>query len=796
MKKEVKAIRLNIYNDIILKAKTLTKLKLEETNIAQEWSWEIKLWTKLYKASMKTSPSELWEKIYFKLKETEKKVAKKQKEKPSAWKIFWYMAAALFTLLIIGWSFLAFILFNSNTVSDLNFFNSFWIDVASIKDFTGKLVNIIFSILFLIETVLLFIFIFKAILTKKEYKKQRITRVILSIFLLIVTVFTGSVWMILNQKISDLKWINYWKPILYDNWRYLSEMFWENGSIINKDDSIIWPISIRFNIKNVMDELKDSKFSVKKITWVFDDEEEEKPINDYENIRTFDEKWIHSVILRVEWTNIKWEEETRDINIADINITYLVNIEETIEKNWWKTFSIDASSLKDLWKINWFYIEKWTKLDLNKPAFTWYKFFSSKIVFDEVLIWIQIEWNEKNNNSIDQVFIIKWVEESNIKWEISYEANIRNDLEYNFKVSGAETEFWKGIIEEFKWIIDDTKIITNKADVTNIDWSSEITYEFKTYWEHNIKVELTDSAWNTKTLEKDIKIDKKLDFKKWLEIYSDSELLTNIEFNEESREYYIEDLKIPTKLKIDASNIRPEDYLYNLDKVEWDTNWDWIIDETWKVLEKDIPVSWNYVIWIKYTFKHLKKDEIITLEEKVNIRAEKKEALLSLDMIYNSDYTPVTVKFDASKSQVVWKDIVKFIYDYWDWIVEERDAKNEWHKYIEPGDYNVKLTVVTSDWSKYDLTKTLILKPQPQDAKIKLSMKNAPIYQEIDFSSEESVWQIVNYFWDFWDWETSIEANPSHAYTKPWKYKVKLVLDFRNKNTLSDEVEINIYQDF
>jgi PKD repeat protein len=71
-------------------------------------------------------------------------------------------------------------------------------------------------------------------------------------------------------------------------------------------------------------------------------------------------------------------------------------------------------------------------------------------------------------------------------------------------------------------------------------------------------------------------------------------------------------------------------------------------------------------------------------------------------------------------------------------------------------------------------------------------MKTAPIYTSIDFSSTKSSWEIIGYFWDFGDWETSTDANPSHMYKKPWNYKVVLTLDYKNKNTLSDEIELKI----
>jgi PKD repeat protein len=71
-------------------------------------------------------------------------------------------------------------------------------------------------------------------------------------------------------------------------------------------------------------------------------------------------------------------------------------------------------------------------------------------------------------------------------------------------------------------------------------------------------------------------------------------------------------------------------------------------------------------------------------------------------------------------------------------------------------------------------------------------MHKTVINQEIDFSSENSQWQISWYFWDFWDWEVSTEANPSHMFEVAWKYTVKLEITFQNNNVLKDQVDIEI----
>ena len=249
-------------------------------------------------------------------------------------------------------------------------------------------------------------------------------------------------------------------------------------------------------------------------------------------------------------------------------------------------------------------------------------------------------------------------------------------------------------------------------------------------------------------------------------------------------------------MKFDARLVRPENLIYSLTDVSWDIGWNWDIDGTGKTFEKDIDLDGNQTIVANYRFVHRRDEtDIVNLKEFIYIEAVKKDAILKLDIEKPTDYVPVTVRFDASKSYIKDDDIVKFIYDYGDGIIEERDAINPGHKYTRPGDYEVKLTVVGASGQRYSMDKSLILKPQPQWVKVSTSLKKAPVAQWIDFSSEESEGQITGYFWDFWDGNNSTKANPTHSYTKAWKYTVSLKVDFVNSNSLEDEVEIEIYEE-
>jgi type II secretory ATPase GspE/PulE/Tfp pilus assembly ATPase PilB-like protein len=80
IEKEAHFIKYPIYSKILLKAKTLTNLAVDETEEVQEGSGELTLKVKTYKLSTKVVPSELGEKLFLKAKELEKKVKKEVKK--------------------------------------------------------------------------------------------------------------------------------------------------------------------------------------------------------------------------------------------------------------------------------------------------------------------------------------------------------------------------------------------------------------------------------------------------------------------------------------------------------------------------------------------------------------------------------------------------------------------------------------------------------------------------------------------------------------------------------------------
>jgi PKD repeat protein len=789
LEKEKIFIKYPIYSRILLKIKSSTKLEIDQTDKSQEWKWEMLIDWKNYNLISKTTPSNLWEKVFFSAIISDTIWENNTKKKMSIWKMLWFLWITALLAVILWWAFVIFILLNAWTdVNNVKFFLSLWIKLSEINSFVLNIVTIVFSLVVFIETIITIIYFFKFFLTKKEEKRKRVVSSIIWITFTLLIFITLTIWMFIYKKIIDLpNWeaLSNWIVIMYDNDK-LIKFNDRESALISDTKKVIWPVSIKYDLTYLAQREEKWWFKIKKYTWDFwwnNTIDTQEPIA----IHKFDKSWTFKIWLEVEWyDSIKWEESTKKIEeIPSITIV-TIDLNERVLNSWWKVVDFNATNIKDLWNIEWFSGD-----DLTKPIISWPKFNLTKPIFKDTFYVMRIT-NEWDWSVYEKVFIISWEEKSDIDWEIVYEQNPDEDLNTTLKVKNIKNSEWNWYINNFKWYIWN-EIIEKTSQIDNQEKSSELNYIFRWYWDKEIKVILTSSNGKTKELTKIITIKKSLLLKDQLKFYNDNQEI-DVKYKNKTHEYFIDTLWVPTTLKIDSSEVTSEDIIYNLSDVSWDTDWDWKIDKVWKTIDFEINTEWNKNVVAYYTFEHRRiKWKKLNMQENIYITWVKKESQLDLQIYQPSSYAPVSIKFDASKSEVKNENIVKFIYNYWDWTPDdERDAINPWHKYIKNGEYTVSLTVITESWKKYSIKKQIVLKPEQEIAKISSSLRKATTDQWIDFSSDESKWQIVWYFWDFWDGENSTEANPTHSYKSPWIYKVELRLDFVNNNSATDGMSIEI----
>lgn len=789
---ESRNIRFPVYANILLETKKSCWLQLEETTSEQKWVWKIQVENTHYELIAKTVPSPLWEQIFIKIKTPEVPAQVVPKKSSMDTKTALTFLSVVFIIaLIIWWGFLGFIVFNAKTLQDVSLFYSLGINLNQINSFLLTSSRIVFSILVFLQTIFLIIFLFKAFLTKKEFKRKKIIATIASVFFFIMTFSTATAWLAIDKKIQSLPdWLelSYGNVQVFDNTLLSSENFNKEAALLTDFTSLVGPIEIKFDLTNYSTDQTRQGFTIQRYIWSFNNKEEES--NDNFFIKNFDEKGITNIALKVVWvdrTGKTLEKVVTDVPNS-ISIASVVKIEEKTIANWGKIYIFDASELKNLGKIEWY-----TKENPTTPAYVWEKFQPSKIYFDESMVWMIIRNTQKEDNTFDKIFMIRGTS-NQIAWDIEAQVSLDDDLQYEFSVKDLEMGSGDGFVESFTWVIEG-KENTLKAKIDELEASSKFSYTFTTYGKQSIRVKITNTKWQVKEILKEVNIPKRLNISNQISILNNGSEVTDMTYEEKTGDYFLSNIWSPTKLSFDARAIKADNLLYSLDEITWDLDSDGDVDQKGKTFDYTINADGSYSITVNYVFVHRRnKEDVINMSQRIYIEASEKEAILSLNIKPDSEYAPANVVFDASESKVKDDNIVKFVYDYGDGIVEERDALNLGHRYLKEGNYIVKLTVVTQKGKEYTTSKNLVLKPQATTVSMSSSLSRAPVGQEISFFSAGTQWQITRYYWDFGDGFSSTEANPSYAYKAPGKYSVTLTLDFINNNTLSEKLEVEIYE--
>lgn len=166
------------------------------------------------------------------------------------------LGAIFLVALIFFGSFLAYIVFNPG---EARFFIRFGINPSQVASLLSNLVNGIFGSITFILSVTWVIFLFRAIITKKEFRRKKTVYFILSAFIGIILFSHIGFWAFLFKKIGASDFVN---PnggvIAYDNDLYLSDRFKDSAEIVDFNN-IIGPVTIRYDLAS------DVKFASKTI---------------------------------------------------------------------------------------------------------------------------------------------------------------------------------------------------------------------------------------------------------------------------------------------------------------------------------------------------------------------------------------------------------------------------------------------------------------------------------------------------------------------------------------------------
>lgn len=159
---------------------------------------------------------------------------------------FLKIVGALFVVsLIFFGSFFAYIVFNPE---EARLFVQFGINRADIQNLLALLVNSTFGTITFSLSVVWAVYLFKAVITKKEYKRKKTVATILATFFGVLLFSNITFWAFLIQKIGAEDFANPNGGVkVFDNDRLLSEQF-KDSSEMFEFNNLIGPATLKFDL--------------------------------------------------------------------------------------------------------------------------------------------------------------------------------------------------------------------------------------------------------------------------------------------------------------------------------------------------------------------------------------------------------------------------------------------------------------------------------------------------------------------------------------------------------------------
>lgn len=585
---------------------------------------------------------------------------KPKKKKLSTADFLRIIGAIFFVALVFFGTFLAYIVFNPGQTQ---FFIGLGINPGDIASFLKRLVSGIFGGTTFLLSIIWIIFLFRAFLTKKEYKKKKTISIILAVIFAILLFSEITLWAFLVQKINATDYEN---PnggvVVYDNEKLQSEKF-KNNATLNNFENLIGPLELKFDLKSNANfvgkaiDIEDYKIDFDGAKCRGKDSSIVEGINpgtDQSITCIFDEAKIYKPSGVYSGTDrVTRKKREIAINFDPIHIVGNVIIKKPKSYKD-RTIVYDAKNLIEAGfrDISWY-----TEKDDSAPA-SKESAFSVVLKKDPQVVCL----NVFPGANCDKIFLTPIESESTSKGKITYEQDKENPLSYTFRVENATVK--NGEITGYEWRIDNSIIPSDEATCS---------YIFPEYKNTKVSVVITDSAGNTTELVENIvgssplKLTRSPHAESFLEILDpkDKSVLDNT-YNKPLLAYVIDDLSmdVPTNLTFNATDVKVDNFGYELEKVEWDFDNDGTFEKESLKTQYELIEEKRYTIRVKYTFFNKDKNIRGSLEEKILIEPKKQDINLSMKLTQDSEYAPANIRVDGSASIPKKGSIVKFMYDF------------------------------------------------------------------------------------------------------------------------------------
>ncbi len=172
----------------------------------------------------------------------------------------------------------------------------------------------------------------------------------------------------------------------------------------------------------------------------------------------------------------------------------------------------------------------------------------------------------------------------------------------------------------------------------------------------------------------------------------------------------------------------------------------------------------------------------------VNVGAPASSVVFAMEP--ETGVAPLTVKFDASETYVPNETISGFQWKFGDRSEEQFTGARTEHTYEQPGTYVIDVVAKTTSGKDFRASKTLVVREPLVKACVLPSrtMGSAPL--GVQFASDCSTGDALEYLWDFGDGAQSDQANPIHVFDAPGAYTT--VLTVTDASGAKDSVSVTI----
>lgn len=592
----------------------------------------------------------------------------------------------------------------------------------------------------------------------------------ISVLFWILMLSTFTFWMYLVQKIGNNVWDG-WKIGIYDNILYSNELS-RSMSEIKSTENLIWPISLRFDIRgNAKATESNWTIRIERYEINFDGanctnwssiisgtspKTEENIICSFDSIKNYNIRWKYF------GKDVGWKDIEVNIELAPVDVGWILNITEQKNIAGKDIVTLDAKSLKLLGDPIWKY-ENWNEVK------------SDSVTHEpiEIPLFIQLQVGTMS----ERILLIQKLQSKIGNAKIETIPSSSDPLEYMLSIEDLNID--EATILKVDWIMNNWNVICqNGKKVCN--------FRFSQYGETKLKaiVYLTDKT--THEIQKEFTINSPARIAKHAKVFNEAgeTLVRETDYDTALRKYIIEKVVPPDILTFDANDVILENPWFTLKDVRWTlSDGKTKTEKVWERVTFDITNSYRYEITGQYTFEKVLPwipTETRLATDTFVIDVEYKNLVPSLRIInQSSDYIPSTVTVDGSESWSEKNEIIKFIYNFGEGKIDTVWDAVQTYEYTTAWEKEITLTIVDSKWERSQIKKTIVLKEAPRTISYMPSISPWIIWIPIDFTVTNAIWQIESYSWSFWD-NTPIQRGETvtHVFAKPGEYTIILTAKY------------------